>query len=57
MLFISGSYDFIAFNYYDSFKVRPMTKTEYEEETYLLNKDLGVVSSPNSENLNDVILL
>ncbi|XP_027837389.2 lactase/phlorizin hydrolase-like [Aphis gossypii] len=48
-----GSYDFIAFNYYDSFKVRPMTAIEYENETYLLNKDLGLVSTPNSENLND----
>jgi len=34
-----------------------MTETEYENETYLLNKDLGLVSTPNSENLNDVILL
>ncbi|XP_060850736.1 lactase/phlorizin hydrolase-like [Rhopalosiphum padi] len=48
-----GSYDFIAFNYYESFKVRPMTETEYKEETYLLNKDLGVVSVVNSSNMED----
>jgi hypothetical protein len=34
-----------------------MTETEYKEETYLLNKDLGVVSVPNSNNMEDVILL
>jgi len=48
-----GSYDFIAFNYYHSFKVRPMTQTEYEKETYLLNKDLAVVSTSNSSNMED----
>ncbi|XP_022169352.1 lactase-phlorizin hydrolase-like [Myzus persicae] len=48
-----GSYDFIAFNYYDSYKVRPMTEDEYADEKYLLNKDLGVFSIPNAENMED----
>jgi len=48
-----GAYDFIAFNYYDSFKVRPMVQSEYEKETYLLNKDLGVKCSPNYDNMED----
>jgi len=38
-LFVSGSYDFIAFNYYDACKVTPLTEDKYNEEKYLLNKD------------------
>jgi beta-glucosidase/6-phospho-beta-glucosidase/beta-galactosidase len=48
-----GSYDFIAFNYYDSYKVRPMTEEEYANEKYLLNKDLSVISTSNAENMDD----
>ncbi|KAL4121991.1 hypothetical protein QTP88_014406 [Uroleucon formosanum] len=48
---IKGSYDFIAFNYYDARKVRPMTEDEYNQEKYLLNKDSSIVLSPNTENI------
>ncbi|XP_025206928.1 lactase-phlorizin hydrolase-like [Melanaphis sacchari] len=48
-----GSYDFIAFNYYESFLVTTMTEKDYLNETYLLNRDLGVVSTPNSNNMED----
>jgi len=57
VLFVPESYDFIAFNYYDSYKVRPMTKDEFKAEKYLLNKDLGVQLSSNADNMDDVILL
>ena len=56
LLFVSGAYDFIAFNYYDSYKVRPMTEDEFKAEKYLLNKDLGVKLSSNADNMDDVIL-
>ncbi|XP_060867458.1 lactase/phlorizin hydrolase-like [Metopolophium dirhodum] len=48
-----GAYDFIAFNYYDSYKVRPMTEAEFKAEKYLLNKDLGVQMSSNADNMDD----
>eukprot|EP00102_Acyrthosiphon_pisum_P022812 XP_016660022.1 PREDICTED: lactase-phlorizin hydrolase [Acyrthosiphon pisum] len=47
------SYDFIAFNYYDSYNVRPMTEDEFKAEKYLLNKDLGVKLSSNADNMDD----
>jgi len=56
-LFVSGSYDFIAFNYYDSFRVRPMTEDEFKAEKYLLNKDSGVHLVSNADKMDDVILL
>ncbi|KAL4121993.1 hypothetical protein QTP88_014408 [Uroleucon formosanum] len=48
---IIGSYDFIAFNYYDAYLVRPMTEDEYNKEKYLLNKDASTVMSPNTGNI------
>ncbi|XP_029347742.1 lactase-phlorizin hydrolase-like [Acyrthosiphon pisum] len=50
------SYDFIAFNYYDSYNVRPMTEDEFKAEKYLLNKDLGVKLSSNADNMDDDLL-
>lgn len=50
---LKNSYDFIAFNYYDSFKVQAMTEAEYKEEGAVLNKDLGVILSPNSDNIKE----
>jgi len=32
-----------------------MTDAEFKEEKYLLNKDLGVLSSSNADNMDDVI--
>jgi len=55
VLFVSDSYDFIAFNYYDSYLVRPMTEDEFKAEKYLLNKDLGVKLTSNADNMDDVI--
>ncbi|KAL4121990.1 hypothetical protein QTP88_014405 [Uroleucon formosanum] len=43
---IKESYDFIAFNYYEACKVRPMTDNEYNQENYLINKDMSAVMIP-----------
>ncbi|XP_026804450.1 lactase-phlorizin hydrolase-like [Rhopalosiphum maidis] len=50
---IIDSYDFIAFNYYDSFKVQGITDDDYKEQDFLLNKDLRVKVIPNGTNLAD----
>jgi len=34
-----------------------MTEADFKEEVCLLNKDLGVILSPNSENLKEVIYI
>jgi beta-glucosidase/6-phospho-beta-glucosidase/beta-galactosidase len=49
---IIGSYDFIAFNYYNSFEVRPMTEDEYPEQKYLLTRDSGIKQTSNEKDMN-----
>ena len=39
---LRGSYDFIAFNYYESSKVTPMKKTDYNDKTTLKDRDIGL---------------
>uniref|UniRef100_A0A2H8TJA5 Lactase-phlorizin hydrolase n=1 Tax=Melanaphis sacchari TaxID=742174 RepID=A0A2H8TJA5_9HEMI len=46
---VKNTYDFIAFNYYDSQIIRAMTDDEYKNENYLVNKDMRVKSNRKSE--------
>lgn len=52
--FFTGSYDFLCFNYYFSFLIRPMSDEEYNRTTELQKKDIGLVGTWNEHIFNDV---